>query len=131
TPKGKAPALAAAPRPAVPEGPGPGYGLYCGPLRVGPGAPIDTLDSACSAHDACLATVADFLKPFRRRYCDFLLCKAALSALATDCDADWPPIPAIAGANPQNVKCKVWAAILSQIFCNPIIGTAPFLPFPY
>jgi len=34
----------------------PVYGRYCGPKNSGPGAPVDSVDSACYRHDYCYAT---------------------------------------------------------------------------
>jgi RHS repeat-associated protein len=61
------------------------YGNWCGAFKAGPGAPIDALDAACQRHDTCLATVAEFLIPCRRRWCDKTLANEASLAAVSGC----------------------------------------------
>ncbi len=98
------------------------YGLYCGFSNRGPGVPIDSLDLACQAHDACLATIWLFINPCLQLYCNSQLCDAATAALTGGCNADWPP-------GKQRDRCISQALQIQAIACagagrvnDPITG---------
>ncbi len=95
------------------------YGNYCGAFLNGPGAPIDDLDRACQKHDSCLATVKEFLIPYRRFYCDKMLCLEAHKAiLSGDC---------------KSRKCRIAALEIAALMCSYGTIPLPYLPLgmPY
>jgi len=77
-----------------------GYGRYCGGNKMGPGDPIDALDRCCQAHDDCLGTFADWIIPFKRKYCDCVLAACALAA-CLDC---------------KTSDCRFWCFVIHTHF---------------
>ena len=88
-----------------PRGLVPWYGNYCGPGSI-PGAPIDAVDAACQAHDACygacgVAGVWGVVGPsLCARACDRTMCVDQLSA-----NCGW------------GLKCNAARAVIAGIFC--------------
>ena len=92
------------------------YGNWCGPLTHGQkGDPIDKLDTACQAHDKCLATYREFLIPCNVLRCDAILCVKASN-------------PFICTGSKTLFECIVAAAKIRIYACNPFFGTTPGTP---
>ncbi len=74
------------------------YGNWCGPLKSGPDAAADSLDSCCQVHDGCYDEIGDDLNYFQchkagaKADCDtaFVACVKALS----DTASEWTNPPA-------------------------------------
>jgi RHS repeat-associated protein len=97
------------------------YGNYCGPAS-GPEEPIDCVDRGCKVHDACLATIWQWITPGRQLYCDTVLCYTIDICIKK---GECCTFACIGAANAIKAYVCLWARMIGGPGPIPII---PYIP---